>query len=154
MKSFAIPLWNAFCPYQISDVLAWTFCTKFWLPMPCLPRLLLFFLPQASRRHHTLRCYHTFWVMSGFLAFICTFMNYVWLASKISWWNQRNGIKKDQYGHIRKNLDLNIGSFEFCGEKMGSNQTFLGMERGDCMKGGPKKPVSYQQWQLYVEVDF
>ena len=105
-------------------------------------------------RRHTFRFYHTFWIMSGFLVFICTFMNYVRLASKISWWNQRNRNKKDQYGHIRKNLDLNIGPFEFCGEKMGSNQTFLGMERGDCMKGGPKKPVSYQQWQLYVEVDF
>ena len=37
-----------------------------------------------------------------------------------------------------KNLDLNRALSDFCGEKMGSKQTFLGMEAGDCMKGGPK----------------
>ena len=42
------------------------------------------------------------------------------------------------YTDISEKSRFKQGSFGFCGERMGSNQTFLGMEGGNCMKGRPK----------------
>ena len=39
------------------------------------------------------------------------------------------------YTDLSEKSDLNWGSFGFCEQRMGSNQTFWGMEGGDCMKG-------------------